>query len=90
MVSSSCFRSIAIDDYAVAQLAKHLGKEGDYQLFMKRSKYYAHYFDSDSGFMRGKLADGSWRLPFDPSYSLHYGRRLCRRKCLAIYLVGTS
>lgn len=61
----------AIDDYAVAQLAKHLGKEDDYQLFMKRSKYYAHYFDSDSGFMRGKLADGSWRLPFDPSHSLH-------------------
>lgn len=61
----------AIDDYAVAQLAKHLGKEDDYQLFMKRSKYYAHYFDSDSGFMRGKLVDGSWRLPFDPSYSLH-------------------
>lgn len=61
----------AIDDYAVAQLAKYLGKEDDYQLFMKRSKYYAHYFDSDSGFMRGKLADGSWRLPFDPSRSLH-------------------
>ncbi len=61
----------AIDDYAVAQLAKYLGKEDDYQLFMKRSKYYAHYFDSDSGFMRGKLADGSWRLPFDPSHSLH-------------------
>lgn len=61
----------AIDDYAVAQLAKHLGNEDDYQLFMKRSKYYAHYFDSDSGFMRGKLADGSWRLPFDPSHSLH-------------------
>lgn len=61
----------AIDDYAVAMLAKDLNKEDDYRLFLKRSKYYKHYFDPSSGFMRGRLSNGSWRKEFDPSYSLH-------------------
>lgn len=72
-VSWSVARALeyAIDDYAVAMLAKNLNKEDDYRLFLKRSKYYKHYFDPSSGFMRGKLSDGSWRKEFDPSYSLH-------------------
>lgn len=61
----------AIDDYAVAMLAKELQKDDDYRLFFKRSKYYKHYFDKSLGFMRGKLSDGSRRKQFDPSYSLH-------------------
>jgi predicted alpha-1,2-mannosidase len=61
----------AIDDYSIALLAKHLGKEADYQLFAKRSKYYANYFDSKQGFMRGKLADGTFRKEYNPSFSLH-------------------
>ena len=61
----------AIDDYAIALFAKHLGKEADYQLFAKRSKYYANYFDSKLGFMRGKLADGTFRKEYNPSFSLH-------------------
>ena len=61
----------AIDDYAVAMLAKALHKEEDYRLFLKRSKYYKHYFDPVLGFMRGKLANGDRRLEFDPSYSVH-------------------
>lgn len=61
----------AIDDYCIAMLAKKLGKEDDYKLFLKRSGYYKHYFDSNTRFMRGKMSDGSWREPFDPSYSMH-------------------
>lgn len=61
----------AIDDYAIALLAKQLGKEEDYQLFSKRAKYYAHYFDNELGFMRGKLADGTFRKEYNPSFSLH-------------------
>lgn len=61
----------AIDDYAVAMLAKSLHKENDYQQFLKRSKYYKHYFDPVLGFMRGKLSNGCRRLEFDPSYSIH-------------------
>ncbi|HON02412.1 MAG TPA: GH92 family glycosyl hydrolase, partial [Paludibacteraceae bacterium] len=61
----------AIDDYAIALLAKHLGKEDDYQLFSKRAKYYANYFDKELGFMRGKLADGTFRKGYNPAFSLH-------------------
>lgn len=61
----------AVDDYAVAQLAQAMGKTDDYRKFINRSKNYTHYFDSNSGFMRGKLSDGNWRKNFDPSHSIH-------------------
>jgi predicted alpha-1,2-mannosidase len=61
----------AIDDWCIAQMAKDLGHEDDYSLFMKRARYYQNYFDSGTGFMRGKLADGYWREPFDPFHSEH-------------------
>ncbi|WP_239063520.1 GH92 family glycosyl hydrolase [Bacteroides sp. 51] len=61
----------AIDDYAVAQLARELHYTDDCQYFLKRSKLYQEYFDGTSGFMRGKLSDGSWRTPFNPSHSIH-------------------
>jgi predicted alpha-1,2-mannosidase len=40
-------------------------------LFLKRSKYYAHYFDAQTGFIRGKLSDGSFRKDYNPAFSLH-------------------
>lgn len=61
----------AIDDYAIALLAKRLEKNEDYELFSKRAKYYAHYFDKQLGFMRGKLADGTFRKEYNPAFSLH-------------------
>lgn len=61
----------SIDDYCIALLAKKLGKDSDYRLFSKRSKYYANYFDKELGFMRGKLADGTFRKEYNPSFSLH-------------------
>lgn len=72
-VSWSVARALeyAIDDYSVAQLGYAMGKMDDYHKFESRSKYYANYFDSNLGFMRGKLADGTWRKNFDPSHSIH-------------------
>ncbi|GGA82521.1 hypothetical protein GCM10008015_24070 [Flavobacterium palustre] len=62
----------AYDDWCVAQMAKALGKNEDYQFFTNRSKAYQHLFDSKTGFMRGKAADGkSWNEPFDPKHSNH-------------------
>ncbi|GJM63376.1 GH92 family glycosyl hydrolase [Persicobacter diffluens] len=61
----------AIDDHAIAAMAKSLGREEDYEYFNKRAKYYQHYFDVETGFMRGKLENGQWRTPFNPSHSLH-------------------
>ncbi|GEO05350.1 hypothetical protein AAE02nite_30140 [Adhaeribacter aerolatus] len=57
----------AYDDFAVSQLAKALGKEQDYQLFLKRSNNYKNIYDSQSGFMRGRHADGSWYKDINPN-----------------------
>ena len=54
------------DDYAMALFAKRLGKEDDYQMFLKRAHNYQNVFDPSIGFMRGKTADGKWISPFDP------------------------
>ncbi|MGC9197871.1 MAG: GH92 family glycosyl hydrolase [Acidobacteriaceae bacterium] len=54
------------DDYAMAQYAKRLGNEDDYQMFLKRAHNYRNVFDPSTGFMRGRTADGKWISPFDP------------------------
>ena len=61
----------AIDDWGIAQMAKSLGKKEDYEYFTRRYQLYKKYFDASIGFMRGKMADGSWRTPFDPRASRH-------------------
>ena len=61
----------AVADWCIARMAKAMHKEEDYIYFSKRAKLYAEYFDTKSRFMRGKLADGSWRTPFDPLASKH-------------------
>lgn len=67
----------AIGDWAIAQLAKKLNKDEDYNYFMKRSKAYKEYFDNETRFMRGKLTDGSWRTPFDPVRAEHRVNDYC-------------
>ncbi len=54
------------DDYCLATYAKKLGKESDYQMFLKRAANYRNVFDATTGFMRGKTAAGEWITPFDP------------------------
>jgi len=54
------------DDYALALYARKLGKEDDYQMFLKRAHNYQNLFDPAVGFMRGKTEDGQWISPFDP------------------------
>lgn len=67
----------AIADWAVAQAAQKLGKQEDYEYFRKRSKSYKNYFDVSTGFMRGKMLDGSWRTPFSPYASSHRDDDYC-------------
>ena len=59
----------AYDDFCIAQFAKALGKTNDYKAFMKRSKNYENVFDKETGLVRGKNADGTWRKPNDFSIS---------------------
>ena len=51
---------LAYDDWCIAQLAKELGKNSDYGLFMKRAHNYQNLWDPRTRFMRPKKADGSW------------------------------
>jgi predicted alpha-1,2-mannosidase len=51
------------DDYAVAQVAKAVGKDEDYRYFMKRSQSYRNLFNPARGFMQARNADGSWASP---------------------------
>ena len=67
----------AIADWAIAQLAKKLNKQEDYEYFLNRSKAYREYFDPETRFMRGKLSDGSWRTPFNPISAQHRVNDYC-------------
>ena len=57
------------DDWCLAQMAKELGKNDDYELFMKRAHNYQNLFKPEIGMMAPKSADGQWIEPFDPKYS---------------------
>lgn len=61
----------AYNDWCIAQFAKSLGKMEEYELFTKKSRNYRNYFDASTGFMRGKMSDGTWREPFNPQASNH-------------------
>ncbi|MBK1859611.1 GH92 family glycosyl hydrolase [Cerasicoccus arenae] len=54
----------AYDDFCVAQVARFLGKEKEAAQLFERAGNYRHVFDSKTGFMRPRLADGSWVEPF--------------------------
>ncbi len=56
----------AYDDWAIAQLAKKLGRTKEYNEFIKRSENYKNVFDASVGFMRPRLNDGSFKKDFDP------------------------
>jgi predicted alpha-1,2-mannosidase len=61
----------AIADWTIAQVAKQMGKTEDYDYFLNRSKAYKHYFDKETGFVRGLSADGKFRPNFNPFESVH-------------------
>ena len=56
----------AYDDWCLAQMAKALGKDDDYALFLQRAGNYRNLFDRETGFMRPRMRNGSWKHPFDP------------------------
>ena len=55
----------AYDDWCIAQMAKEMGNEDDYQNYIQRAQYYKNIFDPSTGFMRAKL-NNQWFSPFDP------------------------
>ena len=64
----------AYEDYSIAQLAKALGKEADYEYFLSRSGNYRLLFDPETGFMRGRQPNGAWTEPFEPTETFGFYR----------------
>ncbi|MFR2069052.1 MAG: GH92 family glycosyl hydrolase [Bacteroides nordii] len=57
------------DDWCIAQIAKDLKRNDDYEYFMKRAATYKTYFDKEYKLMNGVSSKGKFRRPFDPFYS---------------------
>lgn len=51
---------LAYDDWCIAQLAKALGENDDYRLFMTRAANYQNLWDTETRFMRPRRADGTF------------------------------
>ena len=63
------------DDWCLAQLAKALNKNDDYEYFLKRSHNFANLFNPETGFFAPRTADGNWVKDFDPKFSGGLGNR---------------
>lgn len=56
----------AYDDWTVAQLAKSLGKEDDYNVFADRGSWWRNAINPETGYAQIRNSDGSWSSNFDP------------------------
>ena len=66
--SSSVSKTLefAYDDWCIAQIADKANDQPTYANYMARSENYVNVYDAEIGYMRPRLADGSWRKEFDP------------------------
>lgn len=56
------------DNWVMAQMAKELGKDDDYNYFLKRSEYWRNTWDPSIKYFRARAADGTWLdFPDDPT-----------------------
>ncbi|HWW11374.1 MAG TPA: glycoside hydrolase family 92 protein, partial [Brevundimonas sp.] len=62
----------AYDDWTIARMAERLGRTDVQQPFDRRAGFWRNTFDVETGFVRARLADGSFRTPFDPT-AINYG-----------------
>ena len=62
----------AYDDFVLSQVAKKLGKTDDYKALIKRAENYRNVIDPETGYARGRHADGTWIEPFDPFASTSF------------------
>jgi|TARA_Y100000031_G_scaffold155947_1_gene208507 predicted alpha-1,2-mannosidase len=56
----------AYNDWCIAQMANRTGHIEEEQDFLVRSEYYNNVYDPQTGYMRPKLSDGTFRKDFDP------------------------
>lgn len=74
--SVSTTQEYNISDYAIAQLAKKLGKKEDFNRFSKRSISYRNLFDKEFNLLRPKNDDGTWLTPYNPESGANFEKNL--------------
>ena len=62
---------MAYYDWCVSKIAEAAGDIHTAEEFKSKGEFFMHYFDKQTGLMRGKNYDGSWMSPFRPKYSDH-------------------
>lgn len=55
----------AYQDWTLAQMAKSMGKEADYEKLMKRAGNYRNVWNEEIGWMWVREMDGNWRSPVE-------------------------
>ena len=62
---------MAYYDWCIAKIAEAAGDKITAENYFKKAENYKLYFDEETGFMRGKNGNGSWKEPFNPRFSEH-------------------
>jgi predicted alpha-1,2-mannosidase len=62
----------AYDDFAMAQVARKMGKNDDYNYFLKRSQNYRNVFDPAVNNMNGRFANGAFTTDYDKNRKMPY------------------
>lgn len=62
---------MAYYDWCIALIAAKAGNDTLAKAYQKKASYYKRYLDPETKLMRGVMADGSFRTPFNPRYSSH-------------------
>lgn len=56
----------AYDDWCIAQIAKHLGKQKDAEYFLNRAKSYQNVFNKQTGFVHPRKVNGEFIKNYNP------------------------
>lgn len=62
---------MAYYDWCIAQIAAKAGNDTLAKAYQEKASYYKRYLDPETKLMRGVMADGSFRTPFNLRYSSH-------------------
>ena len=62
----------AYDDWTIARMAERMGRTDVETEFDRRAGFWKNTWDQETRFVRARLADGSFREPFDP-VAINYG-----------------
>lgn len=62
-------------DWCLAQIAKPLGKEEDYKMFMERAYNYKNLWNPETRLMHPREKDGSWIKDFHPVKEVRHGTK---------------